>query len=147
MNNQTIIGEEVISVGANTTVSNMIIGVDGASLEITNGDDYTYNREDNTITFTGISGDCSKEYRFSKEIRVGNASATFSGTVTHSVKYEYPNTIEINGVKINNPESGEQTESKASIKFNVETRRIEATGRNYTIHNVFHGSLFQYVIR
>ena len=85
---QIITLDKVQSVGSKATIGNVIKNLDGILLNISDGSDYTYNEENSTITFEGISGDCDKEYRFSTTFSLGNAkNVVFSGTVKQPVKY------------------------------------------------------------
>ena len=85
--NQRIILPKVKSVGSKATIGNILKDEDGQPLEIQNGNGYTYNGENNTVTFTEISTNCQKEYTFSKQISAGNTSERFYGTVVQEIEY------------------------------------------------------------
>ena len=98
VNKQTITGPEVTSVGPNVTVINMIKGIDSNPIAIANGDGYTYDSENNSVIFTGISEDCDKSYGFNQNVTIGQTAIEFSGSVTQKVKYnknEFTSTFNI----------------------------------------------------
>ena len=53
-----------------------------------------YNEENNSLSWNEIKDDTDLSYDFSKEVKIGNASSNFSGTVTKSVIYDPYITIE-----------------------------------------------------
>ena len=52
-----------------------------------NGDVYTYDPENNTVIFTGISGNCDKAYSFNQNVTIGQTTSDFSGSVTQNLIY------------------------------------------------------------
>ena len=107
LDNQNITGSEVTSVGSKATVNNIIKGLDGNPIAIANGDGYTYDAENNTVVFTGISEDCDKSYGFNQSVTIGNATSDFSGTVTQNIVFvdETKPVITVEGVEdpVNTP--------------------------------------------
>lgn len=65
----------------------MIKGIDSNPIAIANGDGYTYDSENNSVIFTGISEDCDKSYGFNQNVTIGQTAIEFSGSVTQKVKY------------------------------------------------------------
>ena len=84
---QRIILHKVKSVGSKATIGNILKDEDGQTLKIEDGNGYIYNEENNTVTFTEISTNCQKEYKFSKQISAGNISERFYGTVVQEIEY------------------------------------------------------------
>ena len=66
----------------------MIKGVDGNPVQIANSTGYIYNRENNTVVFSGITGDGNKSYNFSNDVQIGSIRTAFTGTVTQKILYK-----------------------------------------------------------
>ncbi|MDU1414817.1 MAG: leucine-rich repeat domain-containing protein, partial [Clostridium sp.] len=87
LDNQRITGQEVTAVGSNATVNNIVKNVNGSLIAPTNSNSYSYNSNTGQITFNNITITGNKSYDFSTNVTVGQANATFSGSVTQNVLY------------------------------------------------------------
>ena len=117
LNNQSIKGSEITSIGSSATANNIIKDLNGNLISIANGKDYTYNSLNKTIVFTGISENVNKSYKFSQNVKVGKATTSFAGIVTQYILY-----IEINGyismpkeVVLNNIDNSNNIEGNIQI--------------------------------
>ncbi|MBY0757204.1 leucine-rich repeat domain-containing protein [Clostridium sardiniense] len=83
LDNQNIRGSEVISFGNTANVDNIIKDKDGSLITPLESSDYDYVGD--KVQFKNITSYGDKSYTFTKNVTLGSATGTYSGTVTQNV--------------------------------------------------------------